>query len=318
MSDVTSMEQVAGATHRSADVLQFIINEREIGAGCVLVVIAGVDGSSPRAVGSLMGVSDRGVYCGNVSNGCVDADIALQALQVLESGAPRRVRYGVGSPYFDIKLPCGGAIDVILTPVFGTQEIAQARDQLQRRCPISLSIQTDREPFIKMTNGSGENHHDTYYYAPVLHIAVAGNGEEAIALARLAAASDFEVSVYSTERAVTDAAAQLGARVNSLAEGKPPPLIGDLWSAFVCLFHEHALELDLLQGALKTETFYIGAMGSARTHAARLEALRQAGVDEAALKRIRGPIGLIPSTRDAARLAISTLAEIASLYQPRP
>jgi len=59
-------------------------------------------------------------------------------------------------------------------------------------------------------------------------------------------------------------------------------------------------------------------MGSPRTHAARLEELRNRGIDENALQRIRGPIGLIPSVRDASKLAISALAEIVDCYQSEP
>ena len=95
----------------------------------------------------------------------------------------------------------------------------------------------------------------------------------------------------------------------------PPPQYDDPWSAVILMFHEHDWEIALLAQALASEAFYIGAMGSDRTHALRREALKDAGVSADIIARIKGPIGLIPSMRDANLLALSTLAEIVKTAQ---
>ena len=81
------------------------------------------------------------------------------------------------------------------------------------------------------------------------------------------------------------------------------------------MFHDHDWEVALLAQALSSEAFYIGAMGSERTHNLRCKALREAGVSEEVIDRVQGPIGLIPSMRDANLLALSTLAEIVKTAQ---
>jgi len=70
-------------------------------------------------------VSEAGEYAGYVSNGCVDADIAGHALQALSDGKLRRVKYGDGSPYMDIRLPCGGGVSVVILPAPNAEIISE-------------------------------------------------------------------------------------------------------------------------------------------------------------------------------------------------
>jgi xanthine dehydrogenase accessory factor len=96
--------------------------------------------------------------------------------------------------------------------------------------------------------------------------------------------------------------------------GSAPQLARDRWTAVVFLFHDRDWEDALLPEALALPGFYHGAIGSLRTHAARLERLREGGCDEAALAKLKGHIGLIPATRDPAALAVSVLAELTGAY----
>jgi len=82
----------------------------------------------------------------------------------------------------------------------------------------------------------------------------------------------------------------------------------DPWSAVVFLFHDHAWEPLLIERALSQPAFFIGAMASRRTHTARLDTLRGRGVPQEALERIVSPLGLTPSARDPATLALSAFA----------
>jgi xanthine dehydrogenase accessory factor len=71
--------------------------------------------SAPRPIGSKLAVSESGELCGSVSGGCVESDIAEQALDVLETGIPKLLSYGISDDEaFGVGLPCGGEIDVFV------------------------------------------------------------------------------------------------------------------------------------------------------------------------------------------------------------
>ena len=86
----------------------------------------------------------------------------------------------------------------------------------------------------------------------------------------------------------------------------------DRFTAVVLLHHDLDLEETVLERALTSPAFYIGALGSSRTHRRRTELLRVAGVSSENIDRIRAPIGLFGPTRDAASLALSVLADVAA------
>jgi len=115
-----------------------------------------------------------------------------------------------------------------------------------------------------------------------------------------------------------DIAAAEQAGLTSIERLETPNLLktsdDDPWTAFVLLFHDRDWETPLLQQALAGEAFYIGVVGSRRTHATRCEALRAVGCSDQAISKIRGPIGLVGSLRDASMLAISVLAEIVETF----
>ena len=290
------------------------------GHRCVLAIIAHIEGPSARAVGTMMAISDAGEYAGCVSNGCVDADIAHHALRVLDGDEPRRrVRYGAGSPYLDIRLPCGGAVEIEFVAMPNLDVISEVIKHLDQRQPASISIHKNGQLSASRAEITQDPAELSLTYAPPLQIAIAGRGEEVIAFSRLARAARYGVMVYSPDQDVLDVCDVLGADTQRLVSIPSAPVFpDDPWSAILCLFHDHEWEADLLTVALKTHAFYIGAMGSRRTHEIRLQELRARGFDEPALQRIRGPIGLIPSVRDASKLAISALAEIVDLYRPQP
>ncbi|MEM9619235.1 MAG: XdhC family protein [Pseudomonadota bacterium] len=300
------------------DILEFAAASISTGHRCVLVVIADIEGPSARAVGAMMAVCDAGEYAGYVSNGCVDADIARQALSALHDRELKRVRYGAGSPFLDIRLPCGGAVEVVFVPDPDADAIENAIDRLNRRKPVTLSVNEDGR--LSVEDNPAPNVKDlSFTYAPPLQIAIAGRGEETIALARLATAARYHVMVHSPDMDVLEACAYPNVTCHQLRSiSDIPQFPDDPWTAIICLFHDHEWETDLLSAALETSAFYIGAMGSRKTQELRLAELRERGVEDHALQRLRGPIGLVPSVRDASKLGISALAEVVDLYRPQP
>lgn len=258
----------------------FAIAEMTAGRDIILVLITDIEGSSSRRIGTPMIVTEDGRYAGYVSSGCLDADIAVQALDTLKTGKPHASRYGRGSPYIDLRLPCGGGLDVLFIPRPDLAELQNVRSDLVNRCPALLRLE--------FMHPACRDNPLKFPYAPQLRVLIFGESREALALQSVAWVSGV-APVMMTE---------LGSRDL------------DMWTAVVLMFHDHSKEIDILRHAVKTRAFYIGAMGSPHSQAERLKALDVIGVSKAELARINGPIGLVRSTRDAGRLAISVLAEI--------
>jgi xanthine/CO dehydrogenase XdhC/CoxF family maturation factor len=100
------------------DVLPDIIRWRNQGERVALATVVKAVGSSPRRTGAKMAISEQGSFTGSVSGGCVESDVVLHALDVLETGQPRLIQYGISDEQaFDVGLACGGMIDVYIEPI---------------------------------------------------------------------------------------------------------------------------------------------------------------------------------------------------------
>lgn len=270
--------------------------------GAALVMITGTHGGAVRDVGALMAVSATGAVAGYISGGCIDADVALQAMRALEIGQSRSLRYGAGSPFTDLPLPCGGAIELIIDPAPDIAAITACRERLQARKPAHLCLSA--------ANGFKAR------YTPKLRLRIAGRGADCLALARLASASGIETVLQLRDGEDISHARQEGFEDAEALETPTalPANCDDPFTAFVLMFHDTDWEVPLLQQALDGAAFYVGAVGSARTHQRRTQQLLASGVAQPAVNRIRGPIGLIGSMRDASMLAVSAMAEIVEAY----
>ena len=289
------MQSVLLPRYHPLDIFRFACERQAAGEHIVLVVIEAVSGASVRPIGTPMVVSQAGDYAGYISNGCVDADIAGHALAALETGRVTWVTYGPGSPYMDIQLPCGGGVSVVIIPQPNAEIIAEIFMRLDARDTVGLSLK------------AGLDYGRDLNYAPPLRVLAAGRGENLLMFARGAQSLSIECLSYSPDANDLEKILGLGGQAQQLSFGAAPSWDIDDRTAIVTLFHDHDYELPLLISALQSPAFYIGAMGSTATHNKRLMALKGKGLD---LPRLRGPIGLVPSMRDAGRLAISVLAEI--------
>ena len=270
-----------------------------------LVVVVATSGGSVRQPGALMAVSGDGWVAGYISGGCIDADVILQAQQSLADGQSRKLRYGAGSPFMDLPLPCGGAIEIAILPQADEGLLKDCHDRLANRSPAGLMLAE-----IGLT----------FFYIPKLRLRIAGRGADPLALARLAKASGIETILHLPDGPDMLLAEEEG-HACVLALGSPSAqtaVCDDAWSAFVMMFHDADREDALLADALAGEAFFIGAVGSARTHAARRERLRKLGLSETDIGRVHGPIGLVPSMRDASMLAVSVLSQVVAEYHKRP
>lgn len=278
---------------------------------CALVFVIGTEGGAVRAPGALMAVGSR-TTVGYISGGCIDADVALQARRASEHGRARKLRYGAGSPFVDLPLPCGGAIDLLIVPSPDPREISNARAILAARREVRLSVSEDGALQTLATDEAFRSRDFVFAYYPKLRLRVAGRGADALALATVAEASGYTTRLQLLDQEDVDQAHACGIEDFERLElpSDLPPATDDPWTAFVLLFHDSDWEIPLLKQALAGDCFYIGAVGSKRTHAVRCDALRVAGCTETQISAVNGPIGLVPSLRDASMLAVSALAEI--------
>ena len=301
------------------DILRFAIARAGEGLRTILVTLTGIEGSSPRAIGAQMAVAEDGRYAGSFSGGCIEAAVVAEAIGTLSDGRAKRVRFGAGSPYFDIRLPCGGGIDLLFNPHPDAGAVTRARSLHDRREMAVLRLSDDGVHLDAMPHrADAAGWHDgsfRVHYRPTLRIVAMGQGEELTALARLGVSFGTDVTVLSPdERALADLRAEGFDTVRLTARTALPPIATDPWTAIISVFHDRDWEEELLPRALRLPGFYIGAIGSPRTQEVRLGALREAGVPEDICGKLHTSVGLIPATRDPATLALSALSQIVQEY----
>jgi xanthine dehydrogenase accessory factor len=100
------------------EILDEVERWRESGEKVVVATVVATSRSAPRPVGTSLAVSESGKMCGSVSGGCVESDVFENAMDVLRSGEPKLLSYGITDDMaWSVGLPCGGEIDVFLEPV---------------------------------------------------------------------------------------------------------------------------------------------------------------------------------------------------------
>ncbi|MFY0596474.1 MAG: XdhC family protein [Cognatishimia sp.] len=282
------------------------------GAAALAIIIA-IEGPSYRPLGATMAILDDGTRVGTLSSGCIEADIAQHALDTLETGDPVTIRYGQGSPFFDIQLPCGGGLDILILPRPDKTVLAQLDQQRNARVPYTLEIDVataamtlSEIPVTALSNGVFQAH-----FQPDVRFLVFGKGPEASTFSALVTSSGYPNLLLSPDAETLEEAERFGGKTVQLTSKSIPDNVKiDPRTAVILFFHDHDWEPGILADALATEAFYIGAQGSRRARDARLLELEAMGVSETDRSRLFGPVGLIPSVRDAKTLAVSTLAEI--------
>lgn len=282
-------------TDDSKEILRFAVEALTSGMEAALVTLVEIRGGAARALGAQMVVREDGLYCGFVSGGCVEGATAFEALEVIACGQDKCVRYGEGSPWFDIVLPCGGGITLSIHKLRSTQPLLAVLNSLQKRQAAGLrySPRTQTLHCISPATTGWHNGDFITAYSPCVQVMIYGGSIEAQTTAALAGAAGFDV--YHHDNASASDAASIDAN-----------------SAVILLWHDLARELPVLQAAREAEPFYIGALGSQRTHQRRVEKLLDLGWSREEINRIKAPIGIFPRARDARSLALSVLADVAA------
>ncbi len=299
------------------NVLPWYLAQLEAGHRAALATLVRADGSSPRPVGSQIAVTQDGRHFGYITGGCAEAAIHDEAVQVIRTGTPRLLRYGEGSAFMDIQLPCGAGIDVLISsPTLSA--IEEVLSGLSARQPVALNLLGDADTAPKMRGFTQDPAPDETWvknYTPAPALQIIGRGPIVAALATLAATADFEVHVATPDTDISDASFPATAVDHMTTPERYSPAFTDQWSAGVLLFHDHEWEPPTLLKLIRTDCFYLAALGSQKTHAQRCEQLRGMGVEEKQLARISGPAGLDIGARTPQEIAVSILAEVIAAFR---
>ncbi|MGB0671133.1 MAG: XdhC family protein [Rhodospirillales bacterium] len=300
------------------------------GADCLLATLVHIEGSGPRPAGSQMAIAVDGRgprdMVGYLSGGCVEGAIAEQGLAALQSRRFQVVDFGEGSRYWDINLPCGSRIHVVIDPLLPldvAQAIAEARrerrfvtletDLAEGRHALleggdDLGLR-DRSSVVSRWDADGRIAAFRKAYAPSVKLILVGSGPVAESLAGFALGLGYDVVALPGHGSWTGP--ENGLRIIPGDEARALAKAGmDQRTALVTLFHDHDRELEPLQAALASDAFYVGALGSARSQAARRALLSGRGFGDKDLDRIDGPAGLPIGAASPPEIALAILAAV--------
>jgi xanthine dehydrogenase accessory factor len=293
--------------------------------------------SAPRPVGSKLIVSETGELAGSVSGGCVESEVVEAANEVLSGGEARLLTFGISDDLaLSVGLPCGGEIDVWIDepdPELLAQLGDVARGERRAVFFVDLEDATERlvldgdndvaDELIRSGHSKVVELHGRRLFADVFgpppRLFVYGAVDTADTLCAAARAIGWRAIVadargrFATAERLPNADEIIVAwPEEALAQVAP-----DHTTAIIVLTHDDKFDLPLLKGALASEAYYIGALGSRRNQERRRERLLEAGVAESDLERISGPAGLDIGAHTPAETAVSMLAEIMAVRAGR-
>ncbi len=252
-----------------------------------------------------------GRFEGSVSGGCVEGDILATAAEVIASGRHALKSYGVAdAAAWEVGLPCGGQIEVLVQPVSPIgfdpalfAAIADARDRGE-----ALAVSTSLSTGTSMRDGDGDF---VNRYDPPRRLLIVGAVQIAQALAGLARQLGIRTVVIDPRGRFLTGERFPGVALDdrwpdeAIAAHAPDPATG-----VVTLSHDPKIDDPALAAALAAPTGYVAALGSRRSHAARLERLAASGVSPEDLARIEGPAGLDLGAIGPAEIALSIAASM--------
>jgi xanthine dehydrogenase accessory factor len=319
------------------DLLPHLDRWREAGERVAVARVVAVRRSAPRPVGSKLAVSAGGELAGSVSNGCVENEVYEAARGVLRGDGPSLLTYGISDEQaLSVGLPCGGEIDVWVDEP-EPDVLRQLADVVRERRRAVLVTELDGSGERLVLEGEDERSDELIrgshsrivelegrslfadVFGPPPRLLVYGAVDTAEALAAAANSIGWHTIVadartrFATRERIPSADELLVAWPDeTLAQVQP-----DHATAIVVLAHDDKFDLPLLAGALETDAFYVGALGSRRNQERRRGLLLELGLDETALDRIRGPAGLDIGAHTPAETAVSMLAEMIAVRAGR-
>jgi xanthine dehydrogenase accessory factor len=329
---------------RDEDILKAAEDWRKAGRGVALATVVETWGSAPRPVGSNLIIDDQGNFLGSVSGGCVEGAVVTEALDVIEKGEPKTLEFGVAdetaspaaapsgstwrrssdgrganSSEAHVKLAILSALNnerAARRAAIVVTDVANGAQRLVKRADVAGDPLKDvLEKHLRMgKSGMAESPQGRVFltvHVPPPRLVVTGAVHISQALAPMAKLVGYDVTIVDPRTAF--ASSERFPDVKVIADWPDaalPPLAIDHYTAFVALTHDPKIDDPALTHALARDCFYIGALGSKKTHARRIERLKAQGISDAQLARIHSPIGLAIGAVSPAEIAVAIIGEI--------
>ncbi len=302
------------------------------GVGAVLATVVQTWGSAPRRVGSQLVIGGDGRIEGSVSGGCVEGAVIVEALESLEEGTHRVLEFGVSDDdAFAVGLACGGTIRVLVEPVGPVLPEPLLADLVAARSgreavAYEVNLETGSRRLLRdgypqrmrMDRSGFEEDGQTFVavHNPPLRLIVVGAVHIAQALVPMARIAGYDPVVIDPRDAFGSEARFPGETILQDWPDEAVARLGlDARTALVLLTHDPKLDDPALKAGLASGVFYIGALGSTRTHAKRVERMTQAGFSGEQIACIHGPVGLNIGAAGPAEIAVSILAQMTQVLR---
>jgi xanthine dehydrogenase accessory factor len=316
-------------------VLRTLRDWRLAGKRALLATVVRTWGSSPRPVGSIMALCEDGSVVGSVSGGCIEDDLIYRFTQAyagrkpghdIPSGPPGFVKYGItADEAHRFGLPCGGTLELLLeydpdaNALSALVQALEAGRLMQREVRLSDGAVT-LALADKPTELAADERRVVNTFGPEYRMLLIGAGQLTEYLATMALFSGFAVTVCDPREEYRGGWSVAGAKlVADMPDDVVTAFRPDRRSCVVALTHDPKLDDLALLEALKSEAFYVGAIGSRRNNEARRRRLvEHFGQTEAALARLRGPIGIYVGSKTPPEIAVSVMAEILAVKNGVP
>ena len=275
------------------------------GREMALATVVKTWGSSPRPVGSHLVIDSDGHMEGSVSGGCVDGVVVTTAFDTIKSGEGELLKFEVATDQaWEVGLSCGGEVHIIVEPL----------QNVQKTCSYLLDGDAHGVRTIEATIKTADDEIFIHEYKPSLQMIVVGAVHISQGLVKMAEALDIDVTLIDPRTAYANEERFPGTRFMTDWPDEALAEIGiNSSTAIVTLSHDPKLDDPALEIAMKSDAFYIAALGSRKTQEQRRKRLREKGFAENEIARIHGPAGLNIGSLEPAEIALSILAELVSI-----
>jgi xanthine dehydrogenase accessory factor len=278
----------------------------------------------------MMACTMDGELVGSISGGCIEEDFLEQLrdgslkTQYDKESKPFIVKYGVTiEEQARLKLPCGGQLHVLLEYIDSSEQTCEVFQRLAG----DLKNHSKVSRRVDLTNGAisaeAQSSEDavvidgtqmTHSLSPMYRLLILGAGDVAKFVAEMAIALEYDVMLCDPRPNYLDNWAVPGVETTAqLPDDVVRERFSNPYSGIIALAHDPRVDDMALMEALKTSAFYIGAMGSVKTSAARRERLPELGLSSDEIERLHAPIGFQINSKTPAEIAISVMAEITSV-----
>jgi xanthine dehydrogenase accessory factor len=274
-------------------------------------------GSAPRLPGAILVVREDGHLIGSVSGGCVEDDLADKARNHQLPSSPSIMEYGISRDEAQrFRIPCGGRLKIVIEPLNAAIQLQPLVESLEDRKLIKRSVNliTGHIKLMEvLPEGLPKIDGDWFhtYFGPQWRLLIIGANQLGSMLASMAQVVDFSVLMCEPRRDIRDEWHVEGV---SWIEGMPDDVVlaikPDGHTAIVAVTHDPKLDDMALLEALKSDAFYVGALGSKSNQEKRRERMRMFDLNEMEIATLRGPVGLQIGSRTPAEIAIAILAEL--------